>query len=87
MKVVLEMPFLAFSNTDLQFGAEKLTWRIYTIVEALSITSQVKVIDKREFAKTALDKNSETFIMYVSALDIAKLLIYPSGTAQITALQ
>ncbi len=35
MKVVLGMPFLAFSNADFQFGAERLTWRSYTAAEAL----------------------------------------------------
>ncbi len=37
MKVVLGMPFLALSNADIQFGAERLTWRSYTAAEALPI--------------------------------------------------
>ncbi len=87
MKMVLGMLFLAFSNADIQFGAEELTWRTYTVAEALPTTSRVELIDKREFAKAALNRNSETFVMHVSALDVAELLIHPSRTAQIAALQ
>ncbi len=56
MEVVLRMLFLTLSNADFQFSAEKLTWRTYTTAEALPITSRVKLIDKREFARGALDK-------------------------------
>ena len=45
MKVVLGMPFLAFSNADFQFGAERLTWRSYTAAEALPTARQVELID------------------------------------------
>ncbi len=69
MEVVLEMSFLALSNANFQFGAEKLTWRSYTTTEALPTTSQVKLIDKRKFAKVALYKNSETFVMHVVVLE------------------
>ncbi len=34
IKVVLGMPFLAFSNSDIQFKAERLTWRSYTAAKA-----------------------------------------------------
>ncbi len=39
MKMVLGMLFLAFSNADFQFDAEKLTWRFYITAEALPTTS------------------------------------------------
>ena len=32
------------------------------------LTKWVKLIDKKEFAKTALDKESETFVVHVAAL-------------------
>ncbi len=86
MEVVLGLPFLALSNADFQFGAEKLTWRSYTTAEALPTTSRVELIDKREFAKAALDENSETFVVHISALDVAKPSIHPSRAAQIAAL-
>lgn len=38
------------------------------MIEALSTTSSVKSIEKREFAKATLDKNSETFVVYFVSL-------------------
>ncbi len=85
MKVVLEMPFLSFNNANVKFAElEKLTWRSYIVAEALSITSQVKLIDKREFAKVALDENSKTFVVYIAILEV--MTIHLSRTAQIVAL-
>ncbi len=86
MEVVLGMPFLALNNADFQFGAEKLTWRSYTTAEALSTTRLIELINKKEFAKAALDKNLETFDVYVSALDIAEPSIHLFQAAQIAAL-
>ncbi len=87
MEVVLGMPFLALSNADVQFSAEKLTWRSYTVAEVLPTTSRFELIDKKEFAKPALDENLETFVVHVSALDIAEPSIRLSRAAQIAALQ
>ncbi len=56
MEVVLEMPFLSFSNTDVKFmELEKLTWRSYTTANILPTTIWVELIDKKEFANAALD--------------------------------
>ncbi len=85
--VVLGMPFLALSNADFQFGAEELTWRSYIAAEALPTTNRVELIKKREFAKAALDENSETFVVHVSVLDVAEPLIHPFRAAQIATLQ
>ncbi len=85
MEVVLEMLFLALSNADSQFGAEKLTWRSYTTAKALPTTSRVELINKREFAKVALDENSETFVVHVATLKA--MTIHPSQAAQIATLQ
>ncbi len=85
MEVVLGMPFLALSNANFQFSAEKLIWRTYTAAEALPTTSRVELIDKREFARAALDQNSEIFVVHVSVLEATT--IYPSRAAQIAALQ
>lgn len=38
MTMILDMPFLTFSNTDGLFAEQKLTWRSYTMAEALSTT-------------------------------------------------
>lgn len=69
MEVILGMPFLKLSNADVKFLAGKLTWRTYTIIEALPIAKRVELIDKHEFAKVALDKNFEMFMVYVSTLE------------------
>lgn len=67
------MPFLFLSNIDFQFGIRELTWRLYTIAKTLLITRQVELIDKQEFAKTTLNKNFETFVMYFAILEVSKL--------------
>ncbi len=86
MEVVLGMPFLSLSNANVKFAElGKLTWRTYTAAKALPTTSRVELINKREFARAALDENSETFVVHVSALEA--MTIYPSRTAQIAALQ
>ncbi len=87
IEVVLGMPFLSLSNIDVEFAElGKPTWKSYTAAEALTTTSRVKLIDKREFAKAAMDKNSETFAVHMSVLDITELSIHPSQAAQIAAL-
>ncbi len=86
IEVVLEMSFLSLGNIDIKFAElEKLTWRSYTIAEALPTTSWVKLIDKSEFAKAARDKNSKNFVMYISVLEATT--IYLSQVAQIAALK
>lgn len=87
MKVVLGMLFFFFSNANFQFDVKKLTWRFYTITETLSTTSPIKPIYKRKFAKAVLNKNLETSIMHVSALEVTQGLIYFSWAPQIAALQ
>ena len=89
MKVVLGMPFLALSNADIQFGAEKLTWRSYTVAEALPTARRVELIDKHEFAKAALGENSETFVVHVAALEAPEpaMSIHPSRAPLLAALQ
>ena len=79
MEVVLGMPFLTLSNADIQFAEKKLTWRSYTAAEALPTTKRVELIDKREFAKAVLDKEFETFVVYIIALKIplVRMAIYP----------
>ena len=85
MEVVLGMPFLALRNADGEFTElGKLTWRSYSAAEALPSTSRVELINKREFAKAALDESFETFVMHVVTLE-AEASIYPSRTAQIAA--
>ena len=73
---------MTFSNADVKFAAQKLTWRTYIIAEALPTTKQIELINKKEFAKAELDEQSETIVVYVAALETlsesAKMTIYPS---------
>lgn len=72
MEIVLGMFFFFFSSANFQFDLGKLTWRFYTTIETLSITSLVELIYRRKFAKAVLDKNLETFVMHVSALEVTQ---------------
>ena len=85
MEVVLGMFFLIFSNTNVQFVEKELTWRSYTITKTLPTTKQVELINKKKFAKVALDKKSETFFIHMALLNLIPG-IYPDRTAQITSL-
>ena len=88
MQVVLGIPFLNFSNADIQFAGKELIWRSYTTGEALPTTKRVELIEQKEFAKAALDKKSETFVMHVATLEapFAGMAINPLQAAQILAL-
>ena len=89
------MPFLALSNADIKFDTESFTWKSYSATKALLTTRQVELIDKHNFAKAALDENSETFVVHVAALGIqgateaAGMPIHPdrANQVQVAALQ
>ena len=66
--MVLSMLFLTFGNVNVQFARKKLIWRTYTTKKALPTIRQVKLINQKEFAKVALDKNIEVFMIYISSL-------------------
>ena len=85
MELVLGIPFLIFSNADVQFAKKELTWRIYTAKKALSITRQVEINNQKEFAKAALDKNIEAFMVYVSSLKL-RMSIHIAREAQLALL-
>lgn len=56
-------------------------------MKTLPTTSQVELIDKKKFAKVALDTNLETFVLYISALKaIKRPTIYLFQAAQIAIL-
>ena len=80
------MPFLTLSNADVQFVEKELTWRSYTTAEALPTTKRVELINKKEFAKAALDENSETFVVHVASLSSTPLDVHPSRRPQISGL-
>ena len=70
VEIVLDMPFLTLSNANIQFIEKEPTWRSYTTAEALPTTKRVELIDKKEFAKAALDENFETFVVYVAFFNL-----------------
>lgn len=76
MEVVLRMLFLSFCKANIQFNAEKLTWRLYTFAKTLPTTRRVKLIDKKKFAKTAFNKNFVTFVLHAIASKAPKITIY-----------
>lgn len=71
MEIILGILFLVLSSADVEFiELEKLTQKFYIITKVLPTTNRVELINKKEFAKAALDKNFETFIIYVAALEV-----------------
>ena len=85
MKVVLGMLFITLGNTNVQFAKKKLTWKTYTIKEAFLTTCWVKFIDRKEFAKAALDKTLKAFVIHISSLG-SRMPIHPARKAQLTLL-
>ena len=83
------MPFLALSNANIQFVTESFTWKSYSTAKVLPTTKQVELIDKHNFAKTALDENSESFVVHIAALGVpgateaAGMLIHPDQANQV----
>lgn len=58
--------------------------------EILSTTRLIQLINKKEFAKVALDKNFMTFVLYIITLEATKLAgiaIYLLQVAQVVTLQ
>lgn len=68
MEVVLEI-------LDFSFNIRRLTWRSDTTAKALPTTSRIKLINKKEFTKAALDTNSKTFVIYIVALEIPTTML------------
>ena len=85
MEVVLGMPFLTLSNADIWFAKKELVWRTYSVAEALPTTRKGEIIDKKEFAAAALNKEDETFVVHMAALSVGSN-VHPSRQAQIALL-
>lgn len=64
------MPFLTLRNMHIEFAKKKLVLRTYTIAEALATTRRVKLINKKDFAKTIFDKDVGAFLIHVNSLTI-----------------
>ena len=70
---------------------KELTWRSYTAGKALPTTKRIELINKKEFAKATLDKESETFVIHIAILEASPVLpdmtMHHSRAAQIAALK
>ena len=87
IEIIIGMPFLTFSNANMQFAEKKLTWRSYTIKKTLPTIWKIELIDKKEFAKAALDEYIKAFVIHVSSLSLrSKIIIYLVWEAQIASL-
>lgn len=84
--VILGMPILTLSNPDIQFADQELIWRSYNMAKALATIQQVEIFDKKEFAKRALDKNVEAFVIYVASLSLGQMTIHLAWEAQFALL-
>lgn len=86
--MVLEMLFLIFSNVNIFFSEQELISKFYTIVEALFITKQAKLINKKKFDKAMFNKNSKTLVIHLMILKalLVEMLIYLYRKFQIASL-
>ena len=85
IKLFLGIPFLTFSNADIQFAKKELTWRTYTTKEALPTTCQVKPLDRKKFAKKALDENIRAFVVHIRSLR-SRMTIHLARKVQLALL-
>lgn len=71
----------------MQFMKKELEQKSYIATEALSIIKKVEFIDKKRFMAVALDKNIETFIVYVAILFTALIIqVYSTRQVQVSLL-
>lgn len=61
MSIELKMFFLTFSNINVLFIKQELTWRFYTTTKLLPITKQIELIPRKRFAKRHEMRNQKRF--------------------------
>lgn len=85
IKPILEILFLSLGNIDIWFAEiGEFILRNYTITEALSTTQRVVIINKKKFAKLALDRNAEILVVHIAFL--LALSIYFNQESQLGSL-
>lgn len=70
MEAVVGISFFALCNANVKFYTRKVTCRKYTVVKAMPITRQVKLIYKHKFPESTFDKALEMFVLYMATLEI-----------------
>ena len=63
-RMILGMPWLTMANPNIDWSKRSFQWRTYTAAVALTTTCRVDVIDPKEFAKLALDKEAHCFVIH-----------------------
>lgn len=69
------MLFLIYNNEDIIVADRRFIWKAYILVKVLLTIKWIKIINKKDIAKAALDENMKVFIVYVAYL-YTKILIY-----------
>ena len=82
-EIILKMSFLKTSNANMAFGKKTLKWKLYTTNKALLTTKQIQLVNPKEFVITALDADSETFVVHIDLWKWEKMVIDPVKKAQI----
>ena len=85
-EVILRMAFLKISDVDVAFGKKTLTWKFFTINEALSTTERVQLVNPKKFVIAALDADRKTFVEHVAIREREKMPVQTEKQAQIDAL-
>ena len=83
--IILRMPFLKLSNENISFDERTLMQKTFITNEALFITKQVQIIDKKYFIIAILDANNKTFVVHMAIWEQEKMPIYFKKQAQIKA--
>ncbi len=68
--IMFGMFFLTMSNSDVDFQAQNLQWRSYTIGDILPTTRRVELIGKKEFAAVGLNLKHKAFGVHVAVLSV-----------------
>ena len=84
-EVVHGMLFLTLNGADVDVLGRELLWRTYTTKETLPTTRYIELVDKKEFAVTALNPEHELYVVHVESISSVPLLsfspfnaVYPS---------
>lgn len=66
MDVILEIPFFTFSNLDIWFTEEGLTWKTYITAKALPTIKKIELIDKKDLVAAVLNNGARNFVVNVA---------------------
>lgn len=81
MHVTLRISFFILTDVKINFTDWELNWGFYTIAKVFSITWQVELVEKKEFAGSSLDLKDEILIVYIATLTTFSSDVYSSHQA------